>query len=59
LKNGVEKSEGTKQKILNTCRSHLPGYMVPDEIEFRDELPRTARGKVDYRALEQEALKKQ
>jgi acyl-coenzyme A synthetase/AMP-(fatty) acid ligase len=30
---------------------------VPDEIEFRDELPRTARGKVDYRVLEQEMQK--
>lgn len=29
----------------------LPGYMVPDRIAVMDELPRTATGKIDYRAL--------
>ena len=57
LKNGAEKSERVKQDILSTCRRVLPRYMVPDEIEFRDELSRTARGKVDYRALEEENIK--
>ncbi len=32
--------------------------MIPDEIEFRDELPRTPRGKIDYRALEDELKNK-
>ena len=57
LKKGFEKNEETKQRILNICKDSLPGYMVPDEIEFRDELPRTARGKVDFRVLEQEMQK--
>lgn len=57
LKDGFEKSEETKQRIRKYCRNYLPDYMVPDLIEFRDELPRTARGKVDYRALEQEVQK--
>jgi acyl-CoA synthetase (AMP-forming)/AMP-acid ligase II len=25
----------------------VPGYMVPDVVEFRDVLPRTSTGKVD------------
>ena len=57
LKKGFEKNEETKQRILNICKDSLPGYMVPDEIEFRDELPRTARWKVDFRVLEQEMQK--
>ncbi len=52
LKPGVSASE-KKQEIIAHCKDMLPEYMVPAEIEFRDDLPRTARGKVDYRALEE------
>ncbi|WP_295095400.1 class I adenylate-forming enzyme family protein, partial [Ruminococcus sp.] len=48
LKDGIEKSENIKQAILDKCKEMLPGYMVPKVIEFRDDLPRTPRGKVDY-----------
>jgi long-chain acyl-CoA synthetase len=54
LNPGFEKTEETKQKIIQNCKKMLPGYMVPEEIEFRDSLPRTPRGKIDYRALENE-----
>jgi long-chain acyl-CoA synthetase len=57
LKDGIPQSEETKQSILNSCKSALPEYMVPDEIVFRTDLPRTSRGKVDYRALETEYSK--
>ena len=50
-----EKSDATTAEILATCKENLPNYMVPEMIEYRDDLPRTSRGKVDYRALEQEA----
>ena len=55
LKKGVEKSAEAEKDILDICRQALPGYMIPDEIAFRDDLPRTDRGKVDFRALEKEA----
>jgi long-chain acyl-CoA synthetase len=29
--------------------------MVPEAVRYRDDLPRTPRGKIDYRALETEA----
>ena len=37
------------------CFSVLPDYMVPEAVRYRDDLPRTPRGKIDYRALETEA----
>ena len=46
------KNEEIKDEIIQTCKQQLPAYMIPDEIEFLDDLPRTARGKIDYRALE-------
>jgi L-proline---[L-prolyl-carrier protein] ligase len=33
------------------CRDRLPRYMVPDEIEFRDALPKSSTGKIDRRKL--------
>lgn len=57
LKPGVEKSDAIRQEIHDNCHKMLPGYMVPEEIEFRDSFPRTPRGKVDYRALESEVQK--
>lgn len=40
-------------KDLVICRENLPEYMVPEEISFVEEMPRTPRGKIDYRALEE------
>ena len=46
--------EAIKTAIIKICEKELPGYEVPDEIEFMDKLPRTDRDKVDYRALEED-----
>jgi amino acid adenylation domain-containing protein len=40
----------TREEVLDHCRRRLPGYMVPDVVEFCEALPRTSTGKVD-RAL--------
>lgn len=55
LNSGYDAGDFTTESILAACREKLPGYMVPDVIEYRSDLPRTSRGKVDYRALEEEA----
>ena len=47
-----------KDKILETCRKYLIRWSVPTEIEFREELPLTMLGKVDFRALQEEEDKK-
>ena len=41
----------TRDEVLGHCRRHLPGYMVPDIVEFLDALPRTSTGKVDRARL--------
>ena len=58
LKNGVPATEDTKQEILAFCRKQVAKYAMPYDIEFRDELPKTLVGKVAYRVLEEEELKK-
>ncbi len=37
--------------LIQFARQRLPSYMVPDLWEIWEYLPRTERGKVDYRAL--------
>jgi amino acid adenylation domain-containing protein len=41
----------TAAPILAYCRAHLESHMVPQQIEFRDELPRTSSGKIARREL--------
>ena len=44
----------TRESVLDHCRRWLPSYMVPDIVEFREEMPRTSTGKVDRAGLAQE-----
>jgi amino acid adenylation domain-containing protein len=44
----------TREDVLEHCRQWLPGYMVPDVIDFREALPRTSTGKVDRAGLARE-----
>ncbi len=47
-----EKDEKTlKNKIAAHCRENLAAYKIPKVIEFIDELPLTAVGKVDKKVL--------
>jgi amino acid adenylation domain-containing protein len=41
----------TREEVLDHCRRRLPRYMVPDVVEFCEELPRTSTGKVDRARL--------
>jgi fatty-acyl-CoA synthase len=42
----VDGSEVTAEELIAHCRDHLAGYKCPKRIEFLDELPRTATGKI-------------
>jgi len=44
----------TVEEIRAFCKLHLAAYKVPREVEFRDELPKTAVGKVLRRILVEE-----
>ncbi len=57
LKDGVQKTDEEKEKILTYCREYLDRFEMPKEIIFKDELPRTLVGKVAYHQLEEEAAK--
>jgi acyl-CoA synthetase (AMP-forming)/AMP-acid ligase II len=39
-------SEVTSEELIKHCRSYLAGYKCPKRVEFLDELPRTATGKI-------------
>jgi amino acid adenylation domain-containing protein len=39
------------------CAQTLPAYMLPDRVVFLEAVPKGSRGKIDYAALRQMALK--
>lgn len=43
-----------KQELISLCQKELPEYAQPIYYKFRESLPLTPIGKVDYRALEDE-----
>jgi amino acid adenylation domain-containing protein len=45
----------TREEVLDHCRQRVPGYMVPDVVEFREALPRNSNGKVDRVRLAEQA----
>lgn len=54
LNNKDADKDAVKEKIVECCRNNLPEYSIPHEFIFRDELPVTSMGKVDYLSLEKE-----
>ena len=54
LKNGVRANAKIKKEIKEYCEKNLAKYMLPKEYVFRESLPKTMIGKVDYRELEKE-----
>ena len=47
----------TADEVLKHCRTHLTGYKMPRDVEFRKELPKTNVGKILRRELRDEAKK--
>ncbi len=47
----------SQEELITHCRQHLAGYKCPKRIEFRDELVRTATGKLQKFKLRQEFWK--
>lgn len=55
--NFLNKPLETKKELIDLCSQELPEYAQPYDFIFRDSLPLTPIGKVDYKALEKEAEK--
>ncbi|MFF8393061.1 amino acid adenylation domain-containing protein [Streptomyces sp. NPDC016172] len=49
----------TEQSLTEHLRVHLPSYMIPTAIHFRDSLPLSGSGKVDRQALLKSTMRKQ
>ena len=47
-----------KKELRELCKQELAAYSIPKEYEFRDELPKTLYGKIDFKRLEKEELEK-
>ena len=43
----------TEQDVMAWCRNHMAVYKAPKEIEFMGALPKSASGKVMWRALQE------
>ena len=55
---GTPANEETKKILMDYCRQNIAKYAMPYDIAFKDEMPKTLVGKVAYRVLEEEELKK-
>jgi long-chain acyl-CoA synthetase len=49
----VETARLTEKEVIFHCARRLENFMVPKEIEFRDELPKTSSGKISRKDLQQ------
>ncbi len=47
------KGNVTEEEIINFCRENLANFKVPRIVEFRDELPKSAVGKILRRKLKE------
>ena len=48
-------NESIERELRALCAAELPEYSRPDKYAFRESMPLTAAGKVDYRTLEKMA----
>ena len=54
--NGVKQMEQQATAIRSSLSAELPLYMIPTEVRFYDEFPKTASGKIDRSALSEDQL---
>ena len=54
MKNGEKGNSKVIAELKELCQANLPKYAWPVEYEFRDSLPKTMIGKVDFRKLQEE-----
>ena len=52
-----EGQAATQEELIAYCKQHLASYKAPCLVKFRDELPKSATGKVLRRVLREQARK--
>ena len=57
LKDGLKENAKIRSEIKEYCEKNLSKYMIPKEFVFRQSLPKTMIGKVDFKELEKETAK--
>ncbi len=57
LKSGYHDNMKVRSEIKDYLEKNLAKYMIPKEYVFRETLPKTMIGKVDYKQLENENVK--
>lgn len=55
LKSGEKVTSKIKKEIKDLCEDNLAKYSWPKEYEYRESLPKTLYGKVNYRQLESDS----
>ncbi|MBR2841079.1 MAG: AMP-binding protein [Bacilli bacterium] len=58
LKKGYRENSTIKNELLELCEKNLAKYSIPKEWEFRNSLPKTIIGKVDFKKLQKENKRK-
>ncbi len=58
LANPEDAGDGMEKALREHCKKHLITWSVPRELEFRDHFPTTLVGKVAYKMLEEEQLRR-
>lgn len=57
LKPGLKPTGEFLAELKKYCKKNMAQYMIPKKFEFRDSLPKTMVGKINYRELEKENSK--
>lgn len=59
LKSGYKASLSIKSEIKELCKINLSKFAIPKDYEFRESLPKTKIGKVDFRELARQEAERQ
>jgi long-chain acyl-CoA synthetase len=54
-KDATRAGDALAAELIEHCRTRLIKWSCPREVEFRDELPKTRVGKVDFTTMSREA----
>lgn len=54
MNDNIGKEKEIERDLTELCKKGLPEYAYPIAYKFRKDMPQTAVGKIDYRAIEKE-----